>query len=68
MTSYIKTGWQFNLSVAIDFSKPTGIHVENLHAQGANNTYERVIRSVGKILEPYDSDNMIPVYGFGGIP
>jgi len=24
--------------------------------------------AVGSILEPYDSDKMIPVYGFGGIP
>ena len=27
--------------------------------------YLKVIRSVGRVLEPYDTDNMIPIFGFG---
>jgi E3 ubiquitin-protein ligase RGLG len=70
MMSYIKSGWQFNLSVAIDFTSLNcdPRQMTSLHYIGANNPYERVIRNVGKILEPYDSDNLIPVYGFGGVP
>jgi len=24
--------------------------------------------NVGQVIEPYDSDKLFPVYGFGGIP
>lgn len=30
-----------------------------------DNSYVTAIKSVGGILAPYDSDQMIPVYGFG---
>jgi hypothetical protein len=30
--------------------------------------YEKAIKACGTILAPYDDDQMIPVYGFGGIP
>ena len=29
------------------------------------NPYQKVIRTLGVVLEPFDDDNMIPVYGFG---
>eukprot|EP00800_Vazella_pourtalesii_P016518 TRINITY_DN4793_c0_g1_i1.p1 TRINITY_DN4793_c0_g1~~TRINITY_DN4793_c0_g1_i1.p1 ORF type:complete len:283 (+),score=64.45 TRINITY_DN4793_c0_g1_i1:90-938(+) len=29
------------------------------------NPYQKVIRTLGLVLEPFDDDNMIPVYGFG---
>ena len=32
------------------------------------NDYEKVIKSCCEILAPYDADQLIPVYGFGGIP
>lgn len=32
------------------------------------NPYERAILAVGSILENYDSDKRIPVFGYGGIP
>ena len=31
-----------------------------------SNDYQKAIMAVGAVLEPYDSDNMIPCYGFGG--
>jgi hypothetical protein len=30
--------------------------------------YYRSIKAVGDILEKYDSDKKIPLYGFGGVP
>lgn len=30
-----------------------------------DNEYQQAIRSVASVLAPYDSDQMIPVYGFG---
>jgi hypothetical protein len=35
---------------------------------GGYNQYEHAIRAIGSILECYDSDRLIPVYGFGGGP
>ncbi len=33
--------------------------------QTRDNEYMQAIRSVGSILAPYDSDQLIPVFGFG---
>jgi hypothetical protein len=35
---------------------------------GPSNQYEAAIYHVGNVIEPYDSDRMFPVFGFGGIP
>ena len=35
---------------------------------GPNNQYEAALYNVGGVIEPYDSDRLFPVYGFGGIP
>ena len=32
---------------------------------GVLNPYQQAIQSVCSVLQPYDSDNMYPVYGFG---
>lgn len=32
---------------------------------GTPNTYQQAIQAVGGVLEPYDTDKMYPVYGFG---
>ena len=32
------------------------------------NDYEKAIKSCGEIIAYYDSDQLFPVYGFGGIP
>ena len=34
-------------------------------SQSHDNEYVRAIRSVGSVLAPYDSDQLIPVFGFG---
>ncbi|CAG8658237.1 4409_t:CDS:10 [Funneliformis caledonium] len=66
---YIASGTQINLVVAIDFteSNKDPRTPDSLHYIGnKENDYQQAIRSVGTILEKYDSDKMIPVYGFGG--
>lgn len=67
---YLRGGWGISLQVAIDFTGSNGEYhkPDSLHYLGGNNQYEHAIRSVGTILEAYDSDKSFPVYGFGGIP
>jgi hypothetical protein len=61
------------LVVAIDFtasnmepSNPKSLH--HIHQNGQQNEYERAIWAVGSILSNYDTDQLYPVYGFGGVP
>lgn len=57
--------------VGIDFTASNGechspVSLHYLDPSGVKfNQYQDVIRSVGSILQPYDSDQMYPVYGFG---
>jgi hypothetical protein len=67
---YIAGGLSINLFVAIDFTKsnkePT--QPDSLHQfvdPSRPNDYVKVIRSVGEILQAYDNDRKVPVYGFG---
>ncbi|KAG0327099.1 hypothetical protein BGZ99_008314 [Dissophora globulifera] len=67
---FIAGGGEINLGVAIDFTasngdprKPTSLHFRNPTGE---NEYTRAIRSVGDILQCYDTDKKFPVYGFGG--
>lgn len=32
---------------------------------GTPNSYQQAIQAVGNVLEPYDTDKLYPVYGFG---
>ena len=57
------------MQVAIDFTAsngryrdPTALH----YLDDATNQYLLAIRAIGGILQSYDSDQQIPVYGFGG--
>ena len=63
-------GWQINCAFAIDYTGSNGPPDEedSLHFIGPSNQYEDVIKNVGGIIEPYDSDKLFPVFGFGGIP
>jgi hypothetical protein len=69
---YLAGGLQLNLITAIDFTgsngdprMPTSLHYG---APNQMNQYERCMWEVGSIVCPYDSDQLFPVYGFGGIP
>ena len=35
------------------------------YEQNGDNEYARALAAVGHVLEPYDSDNLIPAFGFG---
>jgi len=69
MLEYIAGGMQINLMVAIDFTAsngdprdPRSLHHFNPHRF---NAYQSAIIAVGNILQAYDSDGQIPVFGFG---
>lgn len=69
---YIRGGLQLNLVTAIDFTGSNGhpMDVGSLHnLKDINkNLYLQAIKAVGQILINYDSDKLVPMYGFGGIP
>ena len=65
---YIFGGCEIQLSVAIDFTLSNGnpSDRDSLHYLDLNkNEYLNAIRSVGNILQYYDSDKQIPALGFG---
>ncbi|KAK7603007.1 hypothetical protein V9T40_003006 [Parthenolecanium corni] len=66
---YITNGTQINCTFAIDFTSSNGdpSHPQSLHyISGYNsNQYEQALKSVGDIIQDYDSDKMYPVLGFG---
>ena len=65
---YIFGGCEIQLAVAVDFTLSNGDPKEkdSLHYMDMNkNEYLNAIRSVGNILQYYDSDKQIPVLGFG---
>ena len=68
---FVKKG-QINLEIAIDYTLSNGDPNEpdSLHYMNGEkrNDYEEAIKSCGDIIAYYDSDELFPVYGFGGIP
>ena len=68
---YVFGGCNLQLIIGIDFTNsnrpPT--EVTSLHhisrRGGELNSYEQAISTVGEILQYYDSDNMLPAFGFG---
>lgn len=65
---YVFGGCEIQLSVAIDFTLSNGnpANKDSLHYLDLNrNEYLKAIRSVGDILQYYDSDKKIPAFGFG---
>ncbi|KAH0790512.1 Copine family protein [Histomonas meleagridis] len=67
---YIRSGLQLNLITAIDYtaSNMSPTDPRSLHYLSPNglNQYESCIWSIGSVVCPYDSDQMFPVFGFGG--
>lgn len=66
---YIFGGCEVSLLIAIDFTKSNGQLADpgSLHYQEGTkvNEYIEAISAVGDILQYYDSDKKIPVFGFG---
>ena len=59
--------------MAVDFTSsngdpenPSSLHYIKGGYVGGSNQYLDALSSVGTILEPYDTDKLYPVYGFGG--
>jgi hypothetical protein len=70
LTDYLRSGLKISTVMALDFTgsnlnykDPNSLH--HIDTTGKFNPYQKVIIGVGNILEYYDDDNMIPVYGFG---
>ncbi|KAH0795551.1 Copine family protein [Histomonas meleagridis] len=67
---YIRSGLQLNLITAIDFTasnmNPTDPRSLHYITPNGLNQYETCIWSIGSVVCPYDSDQLFPVYGFGG--
>jgi len=68
---YLAGGMDMQLLVAIDFTGSNGHPMDpgTLHHRGPDrlSPYLRAVYSVGNILQNYDSDGMIPVWGFGAV-
>jgi hypothetical protein len=62
-------GCDIDLTIAIDFTLSNGDprKRESLHYFDPNsNQYLKIIQSVGSILQFYNTDKFINLYGFGG--
>ena len=69
---YIMGGCEIGVQVAVDFTLSNGAphtpgSLHRLDPRTMSNRYTEAIREVVGILEAYDHNNMIPVYGFGAI-
>jgi hypothetical protein len=66
---YVLGGCEVSLIIGIDFTKSNGLPTEkdSLHSitSPQKNEYVEAISAVGEILQYYDSDKQIPVFGFG---
>ena len=66
---YIQGGTSMNFSVAVDFTASNGDPRDprSLHFmdQTGQNQYTTAIRSVGDIIQDYDTDKQFPALGFG---
>ncbi|KAF2361527.1 De-etiolated protein 1 Det1 [Trinorchestia longiramus] len=67
---YIRMGCQMHFTLAVDFTTSNGDMKDqsSLHyiKQGTENEYMTAIRSIGEIVQDYDSDGLFPALGFGG--
>lgn len=63
---YIRGGTQMHFAVAIDFTASNGSPMEpqSLHYMSSvPNSYEIALRSVGEIIQHYDTSQMYPAFG-----
>lgn len=64
---YIRSGTQMHFAVAIDFTASNGApsDPQSLHymSSGLPNNYEIALRSVGEIIQHYDTSQMYPAFG-----
>jgi hypothetical protein len=72
MIQHINYGLTLNLMASIDFTASNGNpkNKSSLHyidPTGKKNQYQVALSKVFSVLEPYDTDKLIPVYGFGGM-
>ena len=66
IVDYLQAGLSINLSLAVDFSDSTGSNQGvNLHKESPNQFVSALEEIAGR-LEVFDSDKLIPVYGFAG--
>ncbi|CAG8729876.1 19700_t:CDS:1, partial [Racocetra fulgida] len=66
---YIAGGLEIKLNIAIDFTSSNRqyVHGIDLHNISLDETsYQHMIRLVGSVMESYDTNGQIPIYGFGG--
>lgn len=69
---FLQAGLEVQVMVGVDFTASNGkpefansLHHINPYTP---NEYQAALLSVGRVLEPYDHDKQIPLYGFGGVP
>ena len=69
---YLQGGMEMNFDIGIDFTQSNGkpqdsfsLHYINNQIAGHVNEYAIAIKSVGEIIQDYDTDKLFPVYGFG---
>ena len=68
-TEFIKGKMEITFMVGIDFtgsngdfSDPTSLHYQS---QLQDNAYQTAIKTIGHIIDAYDTDKNYPIYGFG---
>eukprot|EP00357_Protocruzia_adherens_P001906 CAMPEP_0115012566 /NCGR_PEP_ID=MMETSP0216-20121206/24822_1 /TAXON_ID=223996 /ORGANISM="Protocruzia adherens, Strain Boccale" /LENGTH=531 /DNA_ID=CAMNT_0002381665 /DNA_START=35 /DNA_END=1630 /DNA_ORIENTATION=+ len=70
---YLKGGLDINLVCAVDFTASNGEpqlvnslhHVRSAEDPNRFNEYQKALQAVGEILLYYDTDKLVPMYGFG---
>lgn len=64
---YIRNGTQIHFAVAIDFTESNGLHTreKSLHYISGKrmNPYQIALKSIGEIIQHYDSSQMYPAFG-----
>ncbi|GAB9476148.1 Copine [Globisporangium polare] len=69
---FLSGGLEMSLIIGIDYTASNGPPMDprSLHFLDPRgpNQYQHAISATASILQEYDSDKMIPVYGFGGLP